>query len=195
MSRMAHDPKQYESLPDDLPVPVDDGATDHLVGVELPALTLESHTGSSVNLSQLSGWSVLYAYPMSGRPGVELPSGWNQIPGARGCTPQACSMRDSYREFLQRGCHVYGVSTQSSEYQAELAARIHLPYPLLSDYQYRLVDALNLPTFLVDGRRLVKRLTMVIEDRIIRHVFYPVFPPDAGVQPVLDWLDSHSKIQ
>jgi peroxiredoxin len=131
---------------------------------------------------------VLFAYPMTGRPGVALPEGWNAIPGARGCTPQNCAFRDAHQAFAALGATVIGLSTQAADYQREMAERLHLPYPVLSDEAYALTDALGLPTFMVEGRRLLRRATLVIAKGRIAHVFYPVFPPDRATDAALDWL-------
>ncbi len=179
----------YSALPESLPAPVDDGACAHLSGLALPALALPSTSGASVDLRKLPDLvSVLFFYPMTGRPGVALPDGWDAIPGARGCTPQNCAFRDHHDEFRILKAGVYGVSTQSTAYQAEMAARLQLPYPVLSDADFALTDALRLPTFVADGVRLVRRLTLVVRDGVIAHVFYPVFPPDRSAEPVLDLL-------
>jgi peroxiredoxin len=129
---------------------------------------------------------------MTGRPGQALPPGWDLIPGARGCTPESCGFRDLYGELTALGVQVFGLSTQTPEYQSEAAQRLHLPFPLLSDAQYQLCHALQLPLFEVAGMRLLKRLTLVIRDRRVEHVFYPVFPPDRHAQEVLSWLSAQS---
>ena len=141
-----------------------------------------------VDLSSLPDLAVVFAYPMTGQPGVALPDGWDAIPGARGCTPQNCAFRDLHAAFLAEGAAVYGLSTQTYDYQHEMAERLHLPYAVLSDAEFALTDALNLPTMQVDGMRLIRRLTLVIEAGKIIKVFYPVFPPDQSAEPVLDWL-------
>lgn len=168
------------ALPADLPVPVDDGAADHLRGHPVPDLPVRSTSGEVVDLSAESrlGRVVIFAYPRTGRSGQQAPSGWDDIPGARGCTPQACSFRDLADEFAALGTTVYGLSTQDIGYQAEAAARLQLPYALLSDEQLALCAALRLPTFDVDGTTLLRRLTMVLVDGVVEHVHYPVFPPD-----------------
>ena len=178
------------TLPDDLPVPEDDGAAAHLVGMELPPVALLSTRGKQVHLSTLHGLSVIYAYPMTGRPGTDLPDKWNMIPGARGCTPQACSYRDHFSELQSCGAALYGLSTQSNEYQSEMAERLHLPFPVLSDEKLLLVSALSLPTFQADGMTLMKRLTMICQDKQIIHVNYPVFPPDKDIDRVIAFLKS-----
>ena len=176
------------SLPADLPVPEDDGAADHLPGMELPALALPSTAGGELRLDQVEGLTVLFCYPRTGRPEEELPPGWNAIPGARGCTPEACGFRDRDEQFAELGARVLALSTQESAYQHELAERIQLPFPVLSDERLQLVDALRLPTFEISGWTLTKRLTLVIRDGRIEHVFYPVFPPDSHAAEVLRWL-------
>jgi peroxiredoxin len=183
----------YESLPDDLPIPEDDGAAEHLPGMAMPQLTLTGTDGAAVDVSALGpGRTVLYLYPLSGRPGVDLPDGWDAIPGARGCTPEACGFRDHIQELREAGAErVYGVSSQDSDYQSEFAARMSLPFPILSDPELRLAELLRLPTFEANGRRLYKRLTMIIGDGRIEHVFYPIFPPDAHAGEVLGWLQAH----
>jgi peroxiredoxin len=183
----------YESLPDDLPIPEDDGAADHLPGHELPQLTLLGTDGSEVDLAGLGdGRTVLYLYPLSGKPGVDLPEGWDAIPGARGCTPEACAFRDHFQDLRQAGAErVYGLSSQDTDYQAELATRLALPFAIVSDPDLRLAELLRLPTFTADGERLYQRLTLIIRDGQIEHAFYPVFPPDRHASEVLSWLRSH----
>jgi peroxiredoxin len=174
------------SLPPDLPVPEDDGAADHLVGAELPDLELESSVGK-VNVRDLD---VLYVYPRSGKPGVDLLPGWDETPGARGCTPQSCAFRDLHGELAALGVRVAGLSVQSLEDQHEFAERNHMPFPVVSDPELRLGSALDLPTFEIAGLTLYKRLTLVAEDARIVKVFYPVFPPDANAGDVLGFLQS-----
>ena len=181
----------FEQLPAGLPVPVDDGAADHLRGRTLPALRLPATTGGEVELGALRGRTVLYIYPRTGVPGEPLPTGWDSIPGARGCTPEACSFRDHHAELRAAGAEVLGLSAQPPAEQAEAAGRLHLPFPLLSDPELRLGAALDLPTFGVDGMTLYRRLTLVVDDGVIDHVFYPVFPPDGHADEVLEWLRSH----
>jgi peroxiredoxin len=179
-------------LPSDLPRPIDDGAGDHLVGLAMPPLRLPSTAGRLVDLGALTApRTVIYCYPRTGRPGEPLPDGWDMIPGARGCTPQSCAFRDHHQELADLGAEVYGLSTQTTDYQREMAARLHLPFEVLSDAGFALVDALRLPTFAVDGMRLVKRLTLIVRDQRIEHVFYPVFPPDESADQVTSWLGRH----
>jgi peroxiredoxin len=176
-------------LPTDLPRPVDDGACNHLVGLGTPPVTLTSTNGRTVNLATVgSKRTIIYCYPMTGVPGTPLPEGWDQIPGARGCTPQACAFRDRYTELSELGAAVFGLSTQSTAYQQEMAARLHLPFEILSDAHLQLCHALRLPTFDVYAMRLVKRLTLIIRDGAIEACFYPVFPSDQSAQSVVDWL-------
>jgi peroxiredoxin len=179
-------------LPSDLPRPIDDGACDHLIGLAVPPLRLPSTAGRLVDLGALTApRTVIYCYPRTGRPGEPLPDGWDMIPGARGCTPQSCAFRDHHQELADLGAEVYGLSTQTTDYQREMAERLHLPFEVLSDARFALVEALRLPTFEVDGMRLVKRLTLIVRDQRIEHVFYPVFPPDESADHVTSWLRRH----
>lgn len=181
----------FAQLPADLPVPDDDGAARHLVGMSLPAIPLMSTSGHTVDLAQLSGLAVIYAYPKTGVPGVESPDGWDDMPGARGCTPQACGFRDHYSLLRDLGVSdVYGLSAQGSEYQQEAVARLHLPFEMLSDSAFELANALNLPTFELNGTRYHCRLTLVVEGSEIVHTFYPVFPPDTHAAAVQAWVAS-----
>jgi peroxiredoxin len=177
-------------LPDDLPVPIDDGAADHLSGRMLPDIALDCTSGGAVRLAGLPGRTVVYAYPKTGVPGRALPtSDWNLIPGARGCTPQSCAFRDHFAELLRAGAsQVFGLSTQDTTYQQEVANRLHLPFALLSDAGLKLTQALRLPTFTEDGEVFLRRLTMIVRDGRIEHVLYPVFPPDRNAADVLTWL-------
>lgn len=178
----------YTQLPFNLPVPQDDGASSHLLGKSLPDVILLSTSGKPVNLSYIQGQAVFFCYPMTGQPGVELPSGWDSIPGARGCTPQSCSFRDRYRELQTLDTQVYGISTQKSSTQLEAVERLHLPYELLSDADFQLTTSLQLPTFKVEHQRFIKRLTMIVRDSKIVKVFYPIFPPERNVIDVVEWL-------
>lgn len=181
-----HDPT---NLPADLPVPIDDGAARHLTGVRLPDIALPATTGSAVGLSKLKGLSVLYIYPRTGVPGVDAPPGWDDIPGARGCTPQSCGFRDHFAELKALGvAQVYGLSSQDTAYQREAAERLHLPFPLLSDAELKLKSTIGLPTFCTSGMTLYKRMAIVLEDAVIVRVFYPVFPPDKNAADVMAWL-------
>lgn len=180
----------YLSLPPDLPVPEDDGAAAHLPGMSMPHITLASTAGDRVALDRLGGGrTVIYVYPLSGRPGVALPGGWNEIPGARGCTTEACDFRDHHAELRDGGAEtVFGLSSQDTGYQAEFVERLGLPFAILSDPKLELAVALRLPTFMVDGRELYKRLTLIVADGRIEHVFYPIFPPNQHAGEVLSWL-------
>jgi peroxiredoxin len=187
------DPKPADfPLPPDLPRPVDDGGARHLVGMAMPAISLPATNGKPVDLSKLTAArTVLYFYPMTGVPGKALPDGWDAIPGARGCTPQACAFRDHSKELAELQAEVFGCSTQSTEYQLEMASRLALPFAILSDAQFRLCDALRLPTFEVEGVRLLKRLTLIVRGGRIEHVFYPVFPSSENAAEVVRWLRSY----
>ena len=177
------------TLPADLPVPADDGACNHLTGLRLPPVALPATDGRAVDLSTVPGRAVVYCYPRTGRPDQALPTGWDAIPGARGCTPQSCAFRDHHAELLACGAAaVYGLSTQDTAYQREAVERLHLPFALLSDEKLAFARALNLPTFEVDGMVLVKRLTLIVRDGVIEKVFYPVFPPDRSADEVSAWL-------
>jgi peroxiredoxin len=176
------------SLPPGLPVPVDDGSCDHLPGLRFPAIGLPSTAGRQVELAALPGRTVVYFYPHTGRPDRELLPGWNEVPGARGCTPQSCAFRDHAAELRKLGAAVYGVSTQDTEYQREAVGRLHLPFELLSDERFELIDALRLPTFELAGLRFVQRITIILRDGAVEKVFYPVFPPDQNAAEVGRWL-------
>lgn len=177
-----------------LPRPIDDGGARHLTGFALPDVGLIATDGSTIHLARLRGRTIVFVYPMTGRPGVVLPDGWDQIPGARGCTPQTCAFRDLYVDLRTAGAdHVYGFSTQDSAYQREVAERLHLPFPLLSDAGLEFSRALRLPMMVVDGMSLAKRLALVIDDGIVAHAFYPVFPPDRNAGDVLTWLQSNKR--
>ena len=175
---MSHD---VYTLPPNLPVPEDDGAADHLVGLKLPDLTLASSQGD-VNVRD---FAVIYIYPRSGRPDVPLLPGWDETPGARGCTPQSCAFRDLYPEL---GVPVAGLSAQTLDDQLEFAERNHMPFPVIADPERKLGAAVGLPSFEIAGLTLYKRITLVAEDARIVKVFYPVFPPDANAGDVLAWL-------
>ena len=169
----------YDRLPDNLPRPVDDGACDHLIGMYLPTITLTATDGSSVTLSSQLKKTVIYCYPMTGKPGVPLPDGWDEIPGARGCTPQSCSFRDHHAELSLLGSDVFGVSTQTTEYQQEMVERLHLPFLVLSDVNFEFCEAMRLPTFEVNDMRLVKRVTLIADKGKVISIHYPVFPSDS----------------
>lgn len=174
-----------------LPVPEDDGAARHLLGLAIASVPLAATDGSTVDLSALKGRVVVYAYPRTGRPGEPNPDGWDLIPGARGCTPQTCAFRDHFAELKALGVdHLYGLSTQDTDYEREVAERLHLPFPLLSDASLRLTTAMRFPVFQTSGMTLLKRMTFVLRDGVIEKVFYPVFPPDRNAADVLRWLAS-----
>jgi peroxiredoxin len=191
MAEAVHNPLE---LPKDLPRPADDGAARHLVGARLPDLALRATNDEAVNLAKLKGRTVVYIYPRTGVPGMPLPDGWDAIPGARGCTPQSCSFRDHFSELRLAGAdHLFGLSTQDSAYQREAVERLHLPFQMLSDEKLAFARALDLPTFEVDDVALIKRMTLVIDDGAIMHVFYPVFPPDKSAETTLRWLQSNRR--
>jgi len=179
-------------LPQDLPVPQDDGACAHLSGMKLPAITLRSTRGRAVDLAKLKGTTVVYIYPRTGRPDQEVPTGWNAIPGARGCTPQSCAFRDHADELARLGTLVAGLSAQPLNDQVEFAERNHIPYPVIADPERKLGAALRLPTFDVEGATLYKRITLVAEACAVAKVFYPVFPPDRNAAEVVAWLESRA---
>lgn len=183
----------YLSLPDDLPVPSDDQAADHLIGTAMPHVALVSTSGKTIRLDMLGDRrTVIYIYPLTGRPGTDVPRGWDSIPGARGCTPESCGFRDHFRDLLEAGAgRVFGLSSQNTDYQGEVVERLALPFDMLSDPQFLMADTLRLPTFEAGRTRLFKRLTMVVRAGLIEHVFYPIFPPNAHAQQVLNWLRSH----
>jgi peroxiredoxin len=186
----AHNPNV---LPSGIPVPQDDGAARHLAGTPLPDLALPTTDGGHVNLAKLNGRTVVYIYPRTGVPGVDPPDGWDQIPGARGCTPQSCSFRDHFAELTQLGVtQLFGLSTQDTAYQQEAASRLHLPFVLISDEKLAFTKALTLPTFSAGGMALLKRMALVIDDGIITKAFYPVFPPDKNAEEVIAWLRASS---
>jgi peroxiredoxin len=172
------------TLPDGLPAPEDDGAADHLPGLMVPSLVLESSQG----LVDVSSFTVLYVYPRTGRPGVPSLPGWDAFPGARGCTPQSCAFRDHAAELAELGATVAGLSAQRLDDQVEFAERNHMPYPVIADPQLRLRDELRLPTFEIAGHTLYKRLAWIAREGRIAHVLYPVFPPDRNAGDVVEWL-------
>ena len=172
-----------------LPAPIDDGATRHLVGTPMVSTALRASCGQSIDVARLPGRTVVYAYPRTGQPGIDNPPGWDLIPGARGCTPQTCAFRDHFAELRALGVqHLFGLSTQEPAYQRELAERLQLPFPILSDEHLELTRAMNLPTFETHGMTLLKRFTLVIDDGIVTQVFYPVFPPDRSAAELIEWL-------
>ena len=178
------------SLPPNLPVPVDDGACGQLEGSPIPPIRFRSTSGGAIDLSTERGRIVVYVYPRTGRPDQDLPAGWNEIPGARGCTPQSCGFRDHAAALAARGARVAGLSVQSLHEQLELAERLHIPYPVIADPERKLGAALRLPTFDFEGLTLYKRVTLVLEQGRIAKVFYPVFPPDRHAGEVVAWLEA-----
>lgn len=172
-----------------IPAPVDDGATRHLLGMRIASVPLPATDGRVIDLAAVRGRVIVYAYPRTGQPGIDNPPGWDLIPGARGCTPQSCSFRDHFAELKALGvAHLFGLSTQDPAYQREAAERLHLPFAILSDEHLTLTRAMTLPTFATSEMTLLKRFTLVIDDGIVSHVFYPVFPPDRSASDVLAWL-------
>ncbi|MFA5949795.1 MAG: peroxiredoxin [Hyphomicrobium sp.] len=177
-----------------IPAPLDDGGARHLIGARLPDIALTSTAGTAVSLARLPGRTVLFAYPLTGRPGVSLPEGWDAIPGARGCTPQSCAFRDLHGELRSAGAReIYGISTQSTAYQQEAAKRLHLPFPLLSDADLEFGRALDLPMMSVADQLLFKRLALIADAGAVTTVFYPVFPPDRNAGDVLAWLKGNPR--
>jgi peroxiredoxin len=184
--------QSYTTYPAGLPVPEDDGAANHLTGLTLPSVQLPSTDGRMVNVATLKGQTVLYCYPKTGVPGQPLPDGWDAIPGARGCTPESCAFRDHFAGLKAADAdHVFGLSTQDTAYQQELHERLNLPFPVLSDAKLEFARALRLPTFEAWGGTLIKRITLIVRDAKIVHVFYPIFPPDGHATEVLAWLRAH----
>lgn len=181
----------YQELPENLPIPQDDGLCDHLVGMRLPETSLISTAGDLIDTSTLKGRVVIYCYPMTGKPGVPLPEGWDSIPGARGCTPQSCSFRDHHQELKALNSRVFGLSTQSTEYQKEAVDRLHLPFDILSDIDLSFSKALRLPMFEIDGQEFLQRVTLITKDSMIEAVHYPVFPSDSDASWVINYLSSH----
>jgi peroxiredoxin len=176
-----------------IPEPKDDGAARHLTGAMLPPIVLPATDGANIDLSSLPGLVVVYAYPRTGIPGIANPPGWDLIPGARGCSPQSCAFRDHFADFKALGVSLFGLSTQDTAYQREAADRLQLPFPILSDDHLELTKAMRLPIFETSGMTLLKRLTLVISDGKIEHVFYPVFPPDQNASEVLAWLAARTR--
>jgi peroxiredoxin len=184
----AHNPN---ILPPNIPAPQDDGAAKHLASMKLPDLALPATTGAAVNLAKLKGRTVVYIYPRTGVPGVDAPPGWDDIPGARGCSPQSCGFRDHFGELKRLGvAQLYGLSTQDTAYQQEAATRLHLPFAILSDEKLAFTKAIKLPTFTTAGMTLLKRMALVIDDGVISKAFYPVFPPDKNAAEVIAWLQA-----
>ena len=185
-------PPNLNALPANLPRPKDDGGARHLKGMALPDLALPSTSNRQVNLSKVTAPRiVIYCYPMTGRPDRQLPQGWDDIPGARGCTPETCGFRDHHKDLAKLQADVYGVSTQDTAYQQEMVKRLEVPFEVLSDEHMAFTNALRLPTFTVEHMTLLKRLTLVVRGGKIDKVFYPVFPPDKHAEEVIAWLQAH----
>jgi len=185
----------FTTLPPDLPAPQDDGAADHLPGMSVPALTLESSAGP-VDLAELaSGRAVIYLYPMTGTPGRPLVAGWDEFPGARGCTPESCGFRDHAAELAALDARVAGLSGQTLADQVAFAERNRMPFPVIADPELRLRDALSLPTFALHGVTYLRRLTLVAEHGAIVKAFYPVFPPDRHAAEVLASLEQRGPLE
>jgi peroxiredoxin len=188
-------PVNFHELPADLPIPIDDGGADHLRGGRLPDIALAATTGSAVRLCEL-GHAVVFSYPRTGVPEYPPGADWDAIPGARGCTPHSCGFRDLRGEFEAMGIAVFGLSTQTTEFQQEFAARNHFPFPILSDAGLELTRAMRLPTFEFDiagmggggPDTLLRRMAWYVKNGVIEHVWYPVFPPDKNAEIVLAWL-------
>jgi peroxiredoxin len=179
-------------LPENLPAPVDDGACDHLEGMDVPSITLQTTQGRLLNLKEVAQKpAVIFFYPRTGEPSKPVPPDWDLIPGARGCTPQSCGFRDLYSEFKNKGFQVFGASTQETLYQQEFVSRNHIPFEIISDKDYQLTDALRLPTFTYNGTRLIKRMAWLLKGGKIIKVFYPVFPPDKCAETVLNWVSEN----
>ena len=179
-------------IPPNLPVPKDDGAARHLLGMALPDISLRSTSNRLVNLSKLSApRTVIYCYPRTGEPDKPVPAGWDEIPGARGCTPETCGFRDHHKDLARLGAEVYGLSTQDTPYQQEMVKRLQVPFEVLSDEHFALTHAMRLPTFTFGRMTLLKRLTLIVRDGRVERVFYPVFPPDKHVEEVVAWLKQH----
>jgi len=176
------------SLPDDLPQPEDDGKAKHLEGMDIPLVSLESTNGEFSTKTFQKGNYILFCYPMTGKPDIELPKGWNDIPGARGCTPENLVFKQLYLDFKDLNVTIYGISTQSIDDQNEMAQRLQIPFEVISDENHLLTKALNLPTMSVENILMIKRITLVIQDGTIKKVFYPVFPPNKHPNDVLQWV-------
>lgn len=181
--------KNLNKLPDDLPVPVDDGACNHLLGTRLPSVMLTDISGSSIDIGSIEGIVAIFFYPMVGRPDSPPMTGWNDIPGARGCTPQSCSYRDNYSRFEKPGIKLFGISSQPLVDQKEAHQRLKLPFELLNDSEFVLTKLMGLPTFEYKKMTYIKRITIIVENGIIKKTFYPVFPPDENVIDVIKWIE------
>lgn len=183
--------ESLEYLPEGLPIPTDDGSCNHLIGMSIPNIKLKATNGKLIELKNIDGRVVFYLYPMTGPSHIPLPKGWDEIPGARGCTPQACSFKNNYAELQELGLTVFGMSTQSSDFQIKEKERIHLPFDLLSDQNIEFAKTLNLPLHYVEDLTLHKRVTLIFKDGKIVKYFYPVFPPDKNINEVIEWLKAN----
>lgn len=184
--------KDLHELPDNLPIPVDDGACNHLLGSRVPSISLNGTSGKSVDLGSVAGTAVIFFYPMNGKPDSPPMIGWNDIPGARGCTPQVCSFRNDYSQLVAMDAKVFGVSSQPLADQKEVRARLALPYELLNDTPLELTRAMNLPTFEYEASIYIKRITVIAIEGVIKKTFYPVFPPDKNVSDVIIWIKQNN---
>lgn len=187
--------KDLHHLPDDLPVPVDDGACDHLTGARIPSVELMGVSDVKINIGSVEGDMVIFFYPMMGKPDSPPMVGWNDIPGARGCTPQSCSFRDHYSRLEKLGVKVFGVSSQPLIDQKEASERLDLPFELLNDSRFELTRAMNLPRFDYNSSVYIKRITLIAENGVIKKIFYPVFPPNKNVNDVIQWLEHKNAFQ
>ena len=179
-------------LPPNLPIPKNDGGCEHLLHQSIPEISLLNQDGNYLKLNRNDTFrEVLYCYPMTGNPNKTLPKNWDSIPGARGCTPETCSFRDAHDDFITRNAVPVGLCTQSVPDIKEMTARLLIPYDVVSDEHLNFVKQLQLPTFKVEDKVYIKRLTLIVEKSIIKQFFYPVFPPDLHVKEVLQWLDSN----
>ncbi|HMB90701.1 MAG TPA: peroxiredoxin [Rhodothermales bacterium] len=181
------------SLPLGTPIPLNDGACDHLPGAQVPSIALPSTRGRQIILALQPGRTVVYIFPRTGRPGQNPLPGWNQTPGARGCTPQSCAFRDHHAELRALGVDVFGLSVQPTDYQQEAVERLHLPFELLSDEPFAFIRGLNLPEMEVAGKRFAQRVTLILRAGHVEHVFYPVFPPGENAEEVTSWLRAHQE--
>ena len=179
-------------LPKDLPKPKDDGACNHLTNKQVPDISLPNQDGNLLKLNRSDTFRlIIYCYPLTGNPNKPLPKNWDSIPGARGCTPETCSFRDAHDDFITHNSVPIGLSTQSVHDIKEMTTRLLIPYDVVSDEHLSFVNQLRLPTFKVEDKVYIKRLTLIVERSIIKHFFYPVFPADLHVKEVLQWLDSN----
>ena len=171
------------------PAPDDDGGAAHLgAGTVVPDVSLPATSEGDISLAKVQGLGVVFIYPWSGRAGVPNPAGWDDIPGAHGSTVEAEGFRDHHAAFRARGVHVFGLSTQSRDWQREFARQLNLDFPLLSDENMHFADALKLPRFEAGGVTFLKRLTLLFWNGQVVRVIYPVHPPGRHAQDVLELL-------